>query len=74
MYMHHTFLLEHRGASCAVAGASLNPVDVVKIRMMNDSAQFPWPEKTLWASIRRLTLDEGLAGYCRGMTATIMRE
>mmetsp|Transcript_3193 Transcript_3193/g.5662 ORF Transcript_3193/g.5662 Transcript_3193/m.5662 type:complete len:317 (+) Transcript_3193:54-1004(+) len=62
------------GASCAVAGGSLNPVDVVKIRMMNDSPHFPWPERSIWASIRRLYQEEGLAGYGRGMTATLMRE
>lgn len=62
------------GASCAVAGASLNPVDVVKIRMMNDSPLFPWPERSIWASLKRLTREEGIAGHCRGMTATLMRE
>lgn len=62
------------GASCAVAGAVLNPVDVVKIRMMNDSPLFPWPEKSIWSSLRRVTAEEGIAGHCRGLTATVMRE
>ena len=68
------FCVLSRGASCAVAGASLNPVDVVKIRMMNDSPHFPWPERSIWSSLIRLTKEEGLAGHCRGMTATLMRE
>lgn len=62
------------GGSCAVAGALLNPVDVVKIRMMNDSPHFPWPQKSIWSSMKRLLNEEGLAGCGRGMTATLMRE
>ncbi len=62
------------GGSCAIAGASLNPIDVVKVRMMNDSPHFPWPEKNIWMSIKRLYVEEGLAGFSRGMSATLMRE
>ncbi len=62
------------GVSCAITGAVLNPIDVVKIRMMNDSPQFPWPQRQLRQSMLRIYEEEGTAGFCRGLSATVMRE
>jgi hypothetical protein len=62
------------GGSCAIAGAILNPIDVVKIRMQNNSVAYPWPEKNTVKGLMRIVRTEGVAGLTRGLNATIMRE
>ena len=47
------------GLSCATAGSLLNPVDVVKIRMQNHSARYPWPEKNFAKGILQVFREEG---------------
>jgi hypothetical protein len=57
-----------------VAGGLLNPIDVIKIRMQNHSPAYPWPERGVLASGRRILREEGLRGLERGLSATLMRE
>ncbi len=60
--------------ACGVAGAVLNPIDVIKIRMQNNSSVSPWPEKNIYSSAIRIFREEHLKGFTRGLSATIMRE
>lgn len=62
------------GCACAIAGALLNPLDVVKIRMQNHSPQVPWPERSFISGLRKLYQSEGVSGLTRGLNATILRE
>jgi hypothetical protein len=62
------------GSVCAFVAALLNPFDVVKIRMQNNSTQFPWLEKRFTYGIYKLYSAEGISGLCRGMNASILRE
>jgi hypothetical protein len=62
------------GWACAIAGAILNPLDVVKIRMQNHSIQSPWPEKSFLLGLQKLYEVEGISGLMRGLNATILRE
>jgi hypothetical protein len=62
------------GFVCAFIASVLNPFDVVKIRMQNNSAEFPWTEKRFIVGIMKLYREEGLQGTCKGMNATILRE
>jgi hypothetical protein len=62
------------GSACAIAGAILNPLDVVKIRMQNHSVQSPWPEKSFLLGLSKLYQAEGISGLSRGLNATITRE
>ena len=62
------------GTSCAIAGVLLNPIDVVKVRMQNDSPEKPWTEKNMLRGMQRIFRLEGFAGLCLGVRATILRE
>ncbi len=63
VFSHHT-----------IAGALLNPIDVVKIRMQNSSSLYVWNERGVIAGFQRILREEGIAGMTRGLTATILRE
>ncbi|CAN0010818.1 unnamed protein product, partial [Ectocarpus fasciculatus] len=62
------------GTSCAIAGVLLNPIDVVKVRMQNNSLDKPWAEKNMLKGMQRIFRLEGVAGLCLGARATILRE
>lgn len=62
------------GNVCAFIAALLNPFDVVKIRIQNNSPIFPWPEKTMIGGLIKLWQKEGIQGFCRGVNASILRE
>mmetsp|Transcript_18318 Transcript_18318/g.26714 ORF Transcript_18318/g.26714 Transcript_18318/m.26714 type:complete len:218 (+) Transcript_18318:159-812(+) len=62
------------GSVCAFVAALVNPLDVVKIRMQNQSLSSPWPEKTMISGLIRIYRDEGIRGWCRGVNASILRE
>ena len=52
----------------------MNPLDVVKIRMQNNSAEYPWTEKSFLRGLFKIYKEEGRFGLSRGMHATILRE
>jgi solute carrier family 25 (mitochondrial carrier), member 14/30 len=62
------------GTVCAFIASLLNPFDVVKIRIQNNSPLFPWPEKRMIQGLIRLWKMEGIQGWCRGVNASILRE
>jgi hypothetical protein len=42
--------------------------------MQNNSPAYPWPEKNTMKGLMQILRVEGVAGLCRGLNATIMRE
>lgn len=62
------------GSVCAFIASLLNPFDVVKIRIQNNSQLFPWPEKGMMRGLILLWKMEGIQGWCRGVNASILRE
>jgi hypothetical protein len=62
------------GNVCAVVSALLNPFDVTKIRMQNQSKSNGIVYKGMIDGAFSILREEGITGWCRGMTASMMRE
>jgi hypothetical protein len=62
------------GTVCAIVAAFLNPFDVVKIRIQNNSPSHPWPERRMLLGLIKLWEVEGIVGWTRGINASILRE
>lgn len=64
------------GVACAIISAGLNPLDVTKVRMQNqtDVAIHERKYKSVIQSARVIFREEGVAGLMRGVTPSICRE
>ena len=62
------------GTSCAMVSSLLNPVDVTKIRMQNQSKSNQILYKNFFQATLKIITDEGIIGWCRGLPASIYRE
>lgn len=65
------------GVACAIISSFLNPLDVTKVRMQNQSDLLSLEQKkykTVIQSARLLLREEGFAGLMRGVTPSIFRE
>lgn len=64
------------GNVCAFVSAFLNPLDVTKIRMQNQksAADGSLKYKGMISGAFRILKEEGLAGWAKGLTASMIRE
>jgi hypothetical protein len=63
------------GQVCAIIAAFLNPFDVIKIRLQNQSPHSSHPQyKGFFSGLLQIYRQEGLTGWCRGLEASILRE
>lgn len=62
------------GMSCAITSAILNPVDVTKIRMQNQSNITPEMHKGFYQEALKILKNEGFIGWSRGLPASMYRE
>ena len=61
------------GSVCAFVSAFLNPLDVTKIRLQNQKASKQVYRGMVSGALRILE-EEGLAGWAKGLNASMMRE
>jgi hypothetical protein len=59
------------GVSCAIVAGILNPFDVTKIKMQNESTT---AYRNIFQGIRKIWLEEGYRGLLRGLEPSMFRE
>lgn len=62
------------GNVCALVASILNPLDVIKIRIQNNSNLYKWNEKSMLKGLYQIYKNEGIKGWLRGINASILRE
>lgn len=62
------------GQVCALIAAFLNPFDVIKIRLQNQTPTSPTQYRGFSNGLLQIYREEGLRGWCRGLEASLLRE
>ena len=62
------------GNVCAFVSAFLNPLDVTKIRLQNQTNSEGVKYKGMISGAMRILREEGLAGWAKGLNASMLRE